>query len=884
MSLLAAIRKLWHSIAPRTHSDVEEEFRSTLDAYQEDLIRQGLPEEEARRKARIDLGQPATQNETYRDAIGLRLFDELGGDIRYGLRALRRNPGFATVAVLSLALGIGANAAIFTLLQAALWKALPVSRPAELFQAVRSDGVWPNISYSWPLFEQLRDAAAPFGQVFARGSGGQRRFQFGAADPERVIGEAVSGEYFAALEIQPYTGRLIERRDEEARDPVAVLSRAFWARRFHADPSVIGKIVQYDEMPFRVIGVAQAGFGGIDAGIPTDVWVPIKVVNSRFVADGIRSNWLALVLRTKNVQAAQAAIEGRFERHIAEELLPQATAQRYRESLKSQNVQLRPAASGLGSRTRIYERALVVLMAIVGVVLLISCANVANLLLARNLSRRHELAIRVALGAGRARLASQLLTESLLLALSGTVAGLAIGEAGCRWLLRLLPPSPIPLSLDLHPDITVLAFAALAAVATALVCGAGPVFHVWRSGADGLRHDGRRVTERSLGRKLLVAGQLALSLVLVAGAGLFLKNLHGLATVDLGFRPERVMAFEFSFPRAASKEHQAQVHEEMFERLAARGFQATYTSPGVYEDGGWSRTLSVLDGKQLPPGGDTEVQMLAVGPEFFEMLSIQVLAGRTFDHHDRQGSALVTVVNETFARKFFPGISPVGHRVDNGHWKGPTVEIVGVVRDVKHMGVKKRAWPAMYWPALQMDGFDLGTLLVRAGLPQADLAKVVRAELRQADPSAQVAYVTTLETLVDSMISSERLIAFLSAAFGALAMLLAAVGLYGVMAFATSRRTGEIGIRMALGARPADIRWLALSESLRLIGAGVIAGVPVALAGGRLVHGLLYGTSAADPWVLSTAAMVMIAVTLLAGWWPAARAARIDPNSVLRQE
>jgi predicted permease len=587
--------------------------------------------------------------------------------------------------------------------------------------------------------------------------------------------------------------------------------------------------------------------------------------------------------RARNANAAQAAIEGRFQRHVAEEELPRATAQRYGQSLKAQHIRLRPAASGLATEGRAYERALVALMGIVGVVLLISCANVANLLLARNISRRQEIAVRMALGAGRARLASQLLSESLVLALAGTAAGLAIGMAGCRLLLQLLPPSRVPLDFDLRPDASVLACTALGAVSTALFSGAGPVWRAWRLGADGLRQGGMRVTERGFGRKLLVAGQLALSLVLIAGAGLFLKTFHGLAATDLGFRPERIMAFEISFPRAASKQHRAQVAAEMFQRLSARrGFSATYSSPGVYEHGGWSRTLRVVDGRKLQGGSDTEVQLLGVGPEFFETLGIQVLAGRTPDVHDDKASAPVAVVNETFARKYFPGRLAVGHLVGDVSAKSAPAEIVGVVRDVKHMGVKERVWPVMYLPALQLDGLE-GTLLVRAGLRQVDLARVVREELKEADPSAQIEYSSTLETAVNSMISRERLMAYLSAAFGALAALLAAVGLYGVMAYAMSRRTGEIGIRMALGAQPGDIRWLALSESLRLICAGVVVGIPVALAAGSLVRGLLYGMSATDPWVLALAALVMIAVALLAGWLPAARAARIDPNSALRQ-
>jgi predicted permease len=870
---------MWFS---RRERELEKELRFHIENQVEENLRAGMAPNEARRQAILLFGSPAEIQEECRELRSLHWLGTAWSDVRYAVRTLRSSPVFSLTAVASIALGIGANAAIFTLLHAALWKPLPVPRPAELFDAIRSDGAQQQSTYSWLLYEELRDAVKPYGAAFARGSTGARRFSVGGVGQERVIGESVSGEYFSALEVKAVAGRVIERSDDEARDAVIVLSYSFWERRLHGDASIIGKVVQYQETPFRVIGVAQAGFDGINAGIATEVWVPTRVAEAQFVADGISSQWLSIMVRTRNSKGAQAALEGRFARHLAEELLPRATVQRYRRSLSTQHIRLRSAASGLATEGRAYERALLVLMGIVGVVLLISCANVANLLLARNISRRQEIAVRMALGAGRARLASQLLSESLVLALTGTAAGLAVGIAGCRLLLRLLPPSRIPLEFDLRPDGTVLLFTALAAVGTALLCGAGPVWRAWRLGAEGLRHDGMRVTQHGFGRKILVAAQLALSLVLIAGAGLFLKSLHGLVTTDLGFRPERVMAFEIGFPRAASKEHRAQVAAEMFRRLSERpGFSATYTSPGVYENGGWSRTLDVVDGKKLPRETDTEVQLLGVGPEFLETLGIALVAGRTLNAHDDKSAAPVALVNETFARRYFPGASAVGHTVNMARNSSPT-QIVGVVRDVKHMGVKERVWPAMYLPALQRDGLE-GTLLVRAALRPAELERLVRAELKLTDPSTQVEYISTLETAVNSMISRERLIGYLSAAFGGLAVLLAAVGLYGVMAYTMSRRTSEIGIRIALGAQPGDIRWLALRESLRLIVAGVMVGIPVTLAAGSLVRGLLYGMSATDPWVLGIAASVMFAVTVLAGWLPAERAARIDPNSALRQ-
>ncbi len=868
----------------RRQREIEKELRFHIESQVEENVRAGMTPAEARRQAILTFGGPTHIREECWELRPLAWLGTLWADLVYAVRTLRSSPLFTLTAVLSIALGAGPNAAIFTLLHAALWKPLPVPRAGELYQLVRSDGVEDDFHYSWPLYQEFRAAAAPYGMLFGRGEPGSRRFSAGAADQERVIGEAVSGDYFPALEVHAQTGRLLETRDDRTPQPNIVLSYSFWVRRFHAEPSIIGKIVQYDEMPFRVIGVAQARFAGVDAGIASDVWVPVRVVDRQMTDGGPNVSWLSMIVRTRDARPCGAAIEARFRRHVAEELLPGQTEPRYIRSLGAQHIRLRPAASGLASEGRLYERALLVLMGIVTIVLLISCANVANLLLARNVSRRQEMAVRIALGAGRTRLASQLLSESLLLALAGTAAGLAIGIWSCRLVLQLLSPSEARLDFALRPDGTVLAFAAVMAMATALVCSIGPVWSAWKSGAEGLRHDGIRVTERGLGRKILAAGQLALSLVLLMGAGLFLKTLYGLASTDPGFRPERVMAFDFSFPRAASGEHRVRTARQVLDDLNAReGISATFTKPGIYENGGWSTSVQTVDNRTLPAGSDAEVQLFGVGPQFFETLGIRMLAGRTLDIHDDKSRAPVAVVNETFAQKYFPGASPIGHLVIKPTGEKPVAtDIVGVARDVKHMGVKERVWPVMYLPALQLDGLE-GTLLVRAALKPAELNSLVRSELRQTDPAAQIESSTTLETVVNAMISRERLVAFLSAALGALAMLLAAVGLYGVMAYNISRRTTEIGIRIALGAQPGDIRRMALGESLRLTGVGMLAGIPGALAAGMLVRGLLYGMSATDPWVLGGAVTTMIVVALFAGWAPAARAARTDPNTALRQ-
>ena len=869
----------------RRDRELDKELRFHLESLIAQNLAAGMTREEARRQALLEFGGPAQITEECREIRALHWLTVLWSDIRYGLRTLRASKSFTAAAVLSLALGIGANTAIFTLLHAALWKPLPVPRPGELYHVMRRDPEQDHYGYSWVLVQQLRQAMAPYGDVLARGSAGPRKFAMNNGRQERVIGEAVSSGYFHVLGVIPAAGRLLDPADDDNPAPEAelVLSHAFWARRFGADPTVIGRTVQYEERPFRIIGVAQPGFRGLEAGAATDVFAPTTVINRDLVQGGPHNNWLDLMARLKPgvlPARAQAALRARFQRHIAEDLRD-ATG-RFAIVLRSQQISLRHAPSGFANDGREFERPLLVLLAVVALVLLISCANVANLLLARHVARGRELAVRIALGAGRARLASQLLTESLLIALAGAALGIGLGIAGCRLVIGLLPPSRVPLAFDLSPDATVLAFTAGLAALTALLCGTIPVWRAGRSGTGGLRDDGLRVTGRNFAGRALVAGQLALSLVLLGGAGLFLKTLHNLESTDLGFRPESVVSFEFSYPRAMPLERRRAISRELLERLRARdNLLPTFAWPTVYSEGGWSNGVRGIDSAPAP-AGENDVQALRVGPDFFEILGIHLISGRALDRRDNDASAPAVVVNETFARKYFPDRQATGHRVTMSGQREPPREIVGVIADVKHMGVRTRVWPAIYFPALQRGGLD-GDLLVRSALTPRSIADTVRAELNAVAPVVQVERMTTLDQMVETMISREVLVAALSAAFGALAVLLAAIGLYGVMAYNMSRRTAEIGIRMALGAAPADIRKLALSESLRLAAAGLALGIPAALAAGSLVRSLLYQTAPADPWVLSAAAALMTAVAFFAAWLPATRAARIDPNTALHR-
>jgi predicted permease len=863
--------------------EIEKELRFHMEAQIEENLRAGMTPDEAQRQAALLFGGRAQVAEDCREIHSWHWLEVIINDLRHAARTLAASPLFTTAAVISIALGVGANTAIFTLMNAALWRPLPVPRPGELYHLLRTDGTQDDWSYSWGLYQELRDVAAPYGTVFARGSAGLRRFSAGGAEQEKVIGEAVSGEYFPTLGIAAAIGRLLDISDEKAATPVMVLSHAFWERRFHADPSVVGEMAQYEEQPYRIVGVVQDGFRGIDAGIKTDVWVPVNVAEHEIIGDGVHSSWLALMMRTQRPQPTQAAVEARFQRHVAEEILPDEQAgSRYSEILKAQHVRLRPAGSGLAYEGRRYQSALFVLLGVVAIVLVIACANVANLLMARNLSRRREIAVRLALGAGRARLASQLLSESLVLAFAGSSVGAILGLYGCRLLAALAPPSRAPLELDLGADGTVLGFTTLLVILTALFCGAGSVWRAWRSAGDGLRHDDRRVTRRTWAGKALVVGQLALSFLLVAGAGLFLKSLHSLATADLGFQPDHLMAFDLSFPRAVTPEKQRRVARQLWDRLGVhKDIEATFSSPGIYEDGGWSSSLRMMDGKNLGDLPNTEVQLLSVAPGFFETLGARLAAGRTPTVHDDKSAARVVVVNETFARRFFGTAPPIGHRVAVG--LDPVLEIVGVVKDMKHMGVKQAVWPVMYLPALQRDGLE-GTLLVRTTMSPARLRELVAGELKQTDPAAGIEKFSTLTSAVNAMIARERLVGYVSAAFGALAALLAVVGLFGVVSYNVSRRTSEIGVRMALGAIPEDIRRLVLGESLRVVSAGLVLGVGGAMASGRLIRALLEGVRPSDPWVLATSAAAMVFVALCGAWLPAARAAKVDPNVALRHD
>jgi predicted permease len=827
---------------------------------------------------------PLCQQEAESEMTGL------AQDLRYALRQLRKNPGFTAVAVLTLALGIGANTAIFTLLRACLWSPLPVSDPKEIFHVMRasSEGDFAGeFSYSYPLFQQFSKTAAPWGEVFATEVVGPRKFGVNGVSDQRIAGEAVSGNFFSVLSVGPVVGRVLEPQDDNVLggNHVAVLSYAFWKRRFQSDPSVLGRRILYDETPYTVVGIARPGFTGIDQEVSVDVWVPIT---AGAVDRGWRPdpdvNWLRLLVRLRDgvdPGRTQAVFEAALRTHVADALLPSASP-RFKQMLEAQHITVRPAPSGLATTGRRYKKPLLVLLAVVAVVLLISCTNIAHLILARNAARHHEIVVRLALGASRLRIVRQLFTEYLTLSLSGAFVGLLLSVWGTRALLSLLPTSPLPIAFNLQPDFVVFSFTAGIAVATAILFGLGPALRASREKLELTLHGGQRVIGSRWSGRLLLAGQLALSLPLLVAAGLFVETLHNLKSSDLGFHVEHVMTFDLSYPKVTSQDRLHQACAEIKQRLESHpGVVVASYGSSVYGDGGWSGSVDVIGNPS--PGKDNDVGLISAGPGFFEAIGLGLLQGRYLSFQDQAEKPPVALVNESFARHYFGSNTPIGQRIKLGFEPQTIREIVGVVRDAKHYGVRERAWRMVYLPYRQGDSF-----FVRANLNAQFLAGIIRAEVAASDKTLQVQEVRPFESVINDMISQERLTALLSSVFGALACLIAAIGLYGVVAYSVSRRTNEFGTRMALGAQRGDIRTLVLRQTLAVILYGVAIGIGGALVLVRLlsstINGMLYGIKPTDISLFVGATISLVAIALLAAFLPARRAMKVDPMVALRYD
>jgi predicted permease len=895
MSLLRNIASGLRSLFRKEQVDreLDEELRAYLEMAAAEKMREGMSRKEAVRAVRLERGGLGLAKEVVRSGGWEFFVETCWQDLRFAIRMLRKSPAFTAVAVLTLTLGIGANTAIFTLLHASLWRPLPVKNPQEIFHLMRtsSEGDFAGeFSYSYPLFQQLSKIAASWGEMFATETVGSRKFSLDSVTTERIVGEAVSANFFSVLHVEPILGRALEPQDDNVLggSHFAVLSHGFWVRRFQSDAAILGKRIFYDEVPYTVVGVAQPGFFGIEPEVSVDVWVPVTASADRGWRPDPNINWLRLLLRLQpgvDVSKAQAMFETAFRAHVADTLMPGASP-RWKSMLEGQHVTLRPARSGLASAGRKYEKPLLVLLAVVMVVLLISCANIANLILARNDTRRQEIMVRLALGASRGRIAWQLFTEHFLLSFAGAVCAIFLSIWSTRVLLSLLPQSPLPLAFDLRPDFAVFGFAVCTAFVTATLFGLGPALRASSEKLEMSFRGGHQITASSSTGRLLLVGQFALTLPLLVGAGLFLETLHNLKSSDLGFRPENVVTFELSFPKGTSEDRLRQAYAEIKERLESHPgvLVASYASPSVYGDGGWSGRVDVLENPT--PGEDNDVGLISAGPGFFQSIGLGLLQGRYLNSRDQAEKPPVVVVNESFARHYFGAQLAIGQRIKLGFEPQIIREIVGVVRDARHYGVRERVWPMVYVPVGK--SWKGGSFFLRANVGEHLLSGIVRAEVAASDKILQVERIRPLETVVNDMISQEHLTALLSSAFAALACLLAAIGLYGVFAYSVSRRTNEIGIRMALGAQRRDIRRLVLRQTLGVTLAGVAIGIAVALGLARTlaatIGGMLYGIQSTDIGLFVGATVSLIAVALVAALLPARRATHVDPLVALRYE
>jgi putative ABC transport system permease protein len=877
------VRGLWRDAA--LEAEMAEEMRAHLERLEAANRDAGLSPEAARSAALRQFGNIASVQERARDEWRFRSLEHVIKDLHYARRSLRGSPVFAIAVIGSLILGIGANVTVLTLMRAALWRPLPLNHPEQIVHVRRVNPASTSgaeSSSSYVLFQQLRESAAPAAQIIAKTSARQRRFGLDPSSKERVIGEAVSDDFFAVLGVQPAVGRLFVAGDDGpgGGQRIAVLSDRFWKTRFDADPAVVGRTIYYDESPFTVVGVAAPGFDGVDAERHVQVWIPVTadVAITPLWLRNSSFHWLTLLARLPSPSSAPALehqLDARFRTHVETELLPDMSP-RFRSMFGGEHLELRPAAAGLATTGRRYEPQLRVLAGVAFCLFLICCANVANLVRARNARRQDEFALRRALGASSPRILQQLLVEGLLLGMIGVLGSLLAAPWIAGALLGLLPTNP-PLAFDLKPDLVILTIAAALGVASTVAAITVPA---WR---QGMRHTPLNAAERMTGRLVVsratIAVQLATVLVLLVVAGMTLSMLRQFSAIELGFDPTSVTSVELSFPRGTSGGRVAATLEGVRQRLEASEAveSASYAFPTVYDTGGTS--MAVVPTDYAPaPGEDTQAGILEIGPGFFATLHIAVHQGRTFTSADLTPGTPLVVVNETFARKYFAGRTAIGQSVRIPGRPQPTVAtIVGIVGDVRHYGVRAEPWPMVYRPGAAPGA----RLFVRVRQPGSAL---IRSAIAAVDATAQIESVRPLREIVATMISRERLLAVLSSVIAMVAITLAALGLYGIVAYGVTCRRAEFAIRLALGAQRTDIRRLVLNGTLKIVVMGLVAGMAAAFAASRLVSRVVPDIPTLNWPLVFGAALVLVAVMMLAAWVPAWRAASTDPALTLRYQ
>jgi putative ABC transport system permease protein len=856
----------------RREQDLATEMESHLQMHIEDNLRAGMTPEKARREALMKLGGVEQTKENYRDRRGLPLLETFLQDLRFTIRVLRKNPGFTAVAILTLALGIGANAAIFSVINGVLLSPLPYKDPQQLVVMKEHDSL-PNVM---DIQRQVR--------AFSQGGGinVQRMDYTGGTEPVQVRVGLIDAGFLETLGVHPMLGRIISPSEDMKGGPrLAVASYSFWQNFLGSDPHAVGKAIPLGGNTYTVIGVMPASFAppAEHADVFVSMWAGDPGAAAERDVHFMHTYWrLQTGVALAQAQAEMAAIDRRL-------------AEQYPAEEKERKTQLVPLHEWLVGDVR---PALLVLFGAVGLVLLIACANFASLLMAREVARRQELVIRAALGAGRGRLIRKTLTESALLSVLGGVAGLLLAQWGTRMLLALRPEKLARLS-GIHMDTRVLLFVLAVSVLTGVVFGMAPAWVAARGDvAEALNESGRSTTASAMGhriRNILVTSELALALVLLVGAGLLIKGFSRLRSMNPGFNPANVMTMYLQLPatRYAEIPKQTQFRRELLARLnSLPGLQAAMVTDiplgGNYVGHGF-----VIDGH--PPvavGGEPDVQTLSVMGDYFRVMQIPLRAGRDFTPLDREGQPLVAIVNEEVVREFFPHENPIGARV---HWARETeppqwMTVIGVVADVKHSGLDQPVDPAVYTPFSQSNEIwrSFMTLAIRTGGVSSGLVEEVKKQVWSLDSRIPVNDVHTMDELMAVSLAQQRFNMLLLGLFAALALVLAAVGIYGMMAYRVGQRMHEIGIHIALGAQRRDVLRLVLVDAAKLASFGIAIGIASAIALTRLMTSLLFQVKPTDPETFAVVVIVLAIVALAACYAPARRAMRVDPMVALRYE
>lgn len=894
-----------------------DKFERDLDEEMQHHLALKAEQSGGRKAAQRQFGNTTLLKEDSRAMWSSKLIDQFTQDIRYAVRAMIANPLFTAMAVLSLALGIGANTAIFSFLDAILLRSLPVSRPEELVTVQWRAKVFPTVIYSqsgsryndgvgivspnypYPAYELLRSGTGTLSTLFAY-SKAWRINIVTQKQAELGEGQFVSGSFYRSLGVTPAVGRLINEEDDRSGAPkVAVLTYRYWKSRYGSDPSAVGQQIRISDVPFTIVGVSAPEFFGIDPGSQAQVYLPLHTApslasnsaedeKSRFVDRN--SYWVEMMGRLRpGVSRTQAETElaGKFRQYV------ESTASTAQEKVDIPELRLTDAAGGIDSLRREYSRPLYVLMGMVSLILLISCANLANLLLVRATARRREIGVRLSLGAGRIRLIRQLLTESVLLSLAGAALGLVVAHWGIRSITLLLANGTEDFTLHAGLNWSVLAFTCALATLTGIVFGLAPAIQSTKVDIAPALKETRstapsgRTHVFSLSRALVTL-QVALSLLLVVGAGLFVRTLSNLHSVDIGFNQQNLLLFSVNARQAGYKEaNLARFYDDLLTRFRQiPGVREAAASHHSLLAGSWNSTRLTIPGASPALGPKADTCVLPVDAAFLRTMQIPVILGSGLEER-HMAAPNVAVVNEPFVKKYFNGQNPLGRRIGLGDPAKPRdVEIIGVARTALYNNVKEKTTPPLaYVPYTQNLGglswmfFELRT----TGDPLA-VVPTVRQIVREANASVPVANVNTQTAQIGQTIRSERAFGQLCASFAVLALIIACIGLYGTMAYTVARRTAEIGIRIALGAERRSIISLVLREAFILTAAGVIVGLGMAWGATRFIESFLFGLKHNDPLVLSSAVALLTAAAILAGYAPARRASHIDPVTALRHE